>query len=142
MKTSDFDYDLPEELIAQDPLLDRSSSRLMHLDRVTGELKHDCFKNVASYLQPGDTLVINDTKVIPARLLGVKAETGAGIELLLLKRLSDCEWETLAKPGRKCKEGTVIHFGTPDEDGIYPLSAEVTGILEEGNRKIRFIYDG
>ncbi|MDO4615784.1 MAG: S-adenosylmethionine:tRNA ribosyltransferase-isomerase, partial [Lachnospiraceae bacterium] len=142
MQTSDFYYELPEELIAQDPLLDRTSSRLMCLDRETGSVSHDVFKNVGTYLKPGDVLVINDTKVIPARLYGAKDKTGGKVELLLLKRLSDNEWETLINPGKRCPVGTVIRFGEPDEGGNYPLSAEVIEILEEGNRRIRFTYTG
>ena len=142
MKTSDFYYELPEELIAQDPLSDRSSSRLMHLDRDTGAVKHDVFSSIGSYLRKGDVLVINDTKVIPARLLGSREGTGAGIEFLLLKRLSEREWETLVRPGKKCRPGTVVNFGIPDKDGSFPLQAEVTDILEEGNRKVRFAYRG
>ena len=174
MKTSDFYYELPEELIAQDPLTDRSASRLLHLDRRTGEVTHDSFKNICSYLREGDTIVINDTKVIPARLLGTKSGTGAKIEILLLKRLSDHEWETLVKPGKKCRPGTFVNFGEPvneedvngepedgkfvdgePEDGKpvhgeplnctgskYPLVAEILEIMEEGNRRVRFHYDG
>ena len=142
MKTSDFYYELPEELIAQDPLSDRSSSRLMHLDRDTGAVKHDVFSSIGSYLRKGDVLVINDTKVIPARLLGSREGTGAGIEFLLLKRLSEREWETLVRPGKKCRPGTVVNFGIPDKDGSFPMQAEVTDILEEGNRKVRFAYRG
>ncbi len=136
MKTSDFYYDLPEELIAQDPLLDRASSRLLVLDKETGETQHHVFREIAGYLEPGDCLVINDTKVIPARLIGAKEETGAKIEVLLLKRGADDVWETLVKPGRKAKPGTRISFG----NGI--LKGEVTDVVEEGNRLIRFEYDG
>lgn len=142
MKTSDFYYDLPKELIAQDPLEDRSASRLLYLNRKTGEYRDDTFKHVGSYLQPGDTLVINDTKVIPARLYGHKDVTGGKIEVLLLRRLTDTEWETLVNPGKKCQVGTVINFGEPDEEGKYPLVGTVEEILEEGNRKIRFSYKG
>lgn len=142
MKTSDFYYDLPKELIAQDPLADRSASRLMHLDRTTGEVVHNTFRNIGTYLVPGDTLVINDTKVIPARLLGTKRETGAHVELLLLGRLSDTEWECLARPGKKLRPGAIIDFGTPDSGGSYPLSAEIEDVLEEGNRKVKFHYEG
>lgn len=136
MKTSDFYYDLPEELIAQDPLADRSASRLLHLDRETGEIQHTDFKHITSYLNPGDCLVINDTKVIPARLYGSKVGTDAGIEILLLKRKGDNVWETLVKPGKKAKPGTVISFG----DGL--LTGEVIDVVEEGNRLIRFHYEG
>lgn len=136
MKTSDFYYDLPEELIAQDPLADRSASRLLHLDRETGEIEHTDFKHITRYLNPGDCLVINDTKVIPARLYGSKVGTDAGIEILLLKRKGDNVWETLVKPGKKAKPGTVISFG----DGL--LTGEVIDVVEEGNRLIRFHYEG
>ncbi|POP34031.1 tRNA preQ1(34) S-adenosylmethionine ribosyltransferase-isomerase QueA [Lactonifactor longoviformis] len=136
MKTSDFYYDLPQELIAQDPLEDRSASRLLHLDPLTGEIEHRIFKDVVQYLNPGDCLVVNDTRVIPARLYGTKEGTEAGIEILLLKRKPDDVWETLVKPGKKAKIGTKISFG----DGI--LRGEVIDIVEEGNRLIRFTYDG
>ena len=143
MKTSDFYYDLPEELIAQDPLADRSSSRLMHLDPVTGKVTHDTFKNVINYLEPGDTLVINDTKVIPARLYGVREGTLGKVEILLLIRKSADTWECLVKPGKKCKVGTRILFGSPDGTAENcPLVGEITGIVEEGNRLIHFEYDG
>ena len=136
MKTSDFYYDLPKELIAQDPLEDRSASRLMHLDKTTGEYKHGHFRDILQYLKPGDCLVINDTKVIPARLYGSKVGTDAAIEILLLKRKENDIWETLVKPGKKCKVGTVISFG----DGI--LTGEVVDIVDEGNRLIKFHYEG
>lgn len=136
MKTSDFYYDLPEELIAQDPLADRSSSRLMILDRKTGDIQHKIFKNIIDELNPQDCLVINDTKVIPARLHGVKEGTGAHIEVLLLKRKSDSVWETLVKPGKKARPGARISFG----DGL--LVGEVMEVVEEGNRLIRFEYEG
>lgn len=136
MKTSDFYYDLPQELIAQDPLEDRSASRLMHLDKVTGEIVHGQFRDILQYLQPGDCLVINDTKVIPARLYGRKVGTDAAIEILLLKRNENDIWETLVKPGKKCKPGTVISFG----DGL--LTGEVLDVVEEGNRLIQFHYEG
>ena len=143
MKTSDFYYDLPEELIAQDPLADRSSSRLMHLDPVTGKVTHDTFKNVINYLEPGDTLVINDTKVIPARLYGVREGTLGKVEILLLIRKSADTWECLVKPGKKCKVGTRILFGSPDGTAENcPLVGEITDIVEEGNRLIRFHFDG
>ena len=136
MKTSDFYYDLPEELIAQDPLEDRSSSRLLVLDKKTGKTEHHVFREITNYLNPGDCLVLNDTKVIPARLIGVKEETGAKIEVLLLKRGADDVWETLVKPGKKAKPGTKISFG----DGL--LKGEVIDVVEEGNRLIKFTYDG
>ena len=136
MKTSDFYFDLPQELIAQDPLEDRSSSRLMVLDRKTGEIEHHIFKEVIDYLNPGDCLVVNNTKVIPARLFGSKEGTEAKIEILLLKRKENDVWETLVKPGKKAKTGTRISFG----DGL--LTGEVIDVVEEGNRLIKFTYDG
>ena len=136
MKTSDFYYDLPQELIAQDPLEDRSSSRLMVLDKATGEVEHRHFKDIVDYLRPGDCLVINNTKVIPARLYGVKEGTEAKIEILLLKRKENDVWEPLVKPGKKCKIGTRINFG----EGL--LTGEVIDIVEEGNRLIQFHYEG
>ena len=136
MKTQDFYYDLPEELIAQDPLEDRSSSRLLVLDKKSGAVYHHVFKEIIDYLHEGDCLVINDTKVIPARLIGSKVGTNAKIEILLLKRKSDNTWETLVKPGKKAKVGAKISFG----DGL--LIGEVVDIVEEGNRLIRFTYDG
>ena len=149
MKLTDFYYELPEELIAQDPLQKRSESRLMVLDRKKETIEHKHFYDVVDYLNPGDCLVINDTKVIPARLLGVKEDTGAAIEVLLLKRISDTEWETLVKPGKKCRVGARIVFGsdtnTPDEEtGLIKgkLVGEIVDIVEEGNRIVRFEYDG
>ena len=136
MKTSDFYYDLPEELIAQDPLTDRSGSRLMLLDKETGDIRHKIFKDIIDELNPEDCLVINDTKVIPARLHGVKEDTGAHIEVLLLKRKSDSVWETLVKPGKMARPGARISFG----DGL--LVGEVMEVVDEGNRLIRFEYDG
>ena len=136
LKTSDFYFDLPEELIAQDPLEDRSSSRLLMLDKNTGETSHHIFKDVIDYLNPGDCLVLNNTKVIPARLLGVKEDTGAAVEVLLLKRKENDVWETLVKPGKKCRPGARLSFG----DGI--LKAEVLEVVEEGNRLIHFEYEG
>ena len=136
MLVSDYDYDLPKELIAQDPLEDRSSSRLLVLNKNTGEFSHHHFKDIKEYLRPGDCLVINDTKVIPARLYGRKEETGAAIEVLLLKRLTGDEWECLVRPGKKLRPGTRVEFG----DG--KLKGTITGMLEEGNRKIAFEYDG
>lgn len=136
MKTSDFKFDLPKELIAQDPLADRASSRLLVLDKKTGKTQHRTFRDIKEYLRPGDCLVVNDTKVIPARLLGCREETKGKVEVLLLKRLSDNEWETLVKPGRRLRPGARLSFG----DGL--LRAEVQEVMEEGNRRIRFIYDG
>lgn len=133
---SDFYFDLPQELIAQDPLEDRSSSRLLKLDKKTGEIEHHVFKEVPTFLRPGDCLVLNNTKVIPARLYGVKEDTGATIEVLLLKRKENDMWETLVKPGKKMKIGAKVVFG----DGL--LKAEVIDILEEGNRLIQFSYEG
>lgn len=136
MDVKDFYYDLPQELIAQDPLEDRSSSRLMVLDKKTGEVEHKVFKDIVEYLKPGDCLVINNTKVIPARLYGVKEGTQAKIEILLLKRKENDVWETLVKPGKKCKPGTVISFG----EGL--LTGEIIDVVEEGNRLIQFHYEG
>ena len=136
MELSDFNYELPQELIAQDPLEDRASSRLMVLDKETGEIEHRTFRDIKQYLRKGDCLVINDTKVIPARLIGVKAGTGAKIEVLLLTRKENNVWETLVKPGKKCRTGTVIEFG----DGL--LKGTVIGQTEEGNRFVQFSFDG
>lgn len=136
LKKSDFYFDLPQELIAQDPLEDRSSSRLLVLDKHTGEISHHVFKDIVDYLKPGDCLVLNNTKVIPARLLGEREGTGAHVEVLLLKRKEVDVWETLVKPGKKCKPGTRLSFG----DGL--LKAEVLETVEEGNRLIRFEYEG
>ena len=136
MKTSDFYYELPKELIAQDPLEDRSSSRLMHLDRNTGAVEHRHFRDIREYLKPGDCLVINDTKVIPARLYGRKEGTDALIEILLLKRKENDVWETLVKPGKKCRPGAEISFG----EGI--LKGKIIEVVEEGNRLIQFEYEG
>ena len=136
LKKSDFYFDLPQELIAQDPLEDRSSSRLLVLDKHTGEVSHHIFKDILGYLRKGDCLVLNNTKVIPARLLGEREGTGAHVEVLLLKRREGDVWETLVKPGKKCKPGTRLVFG----DGL--LRAEVLETVEEGNRLIHFEYDG
>lgn len=136
LKKSDFYFDLPEELIAQDPLEDRASSRLLVLDKETGKVEHHIFKEIPNYLERGDCLVLNNTKVIPARLWGCKKDTGAAVEVLLLKRQDKDVWETLVKPGKKAKPGTRLTFG----DGL--LEAEVLETVEEGNRLIRFFYDG
>ncbi len=136
MKTSDFTFDLPEELIAQDPLEDRSSSRLLVLHKETGEIRHRVFRDIRRFLRPGDCLVINDTKVIPARLIGSKKDTGARIEFLLLKRRDKDVWETLVRPGRKCREGAEVVFGNGD------LEARVTEVLPDGNRLVAFSYEG
>lgn len=136
MELKDFDFDLPKELIAQDPLEERSSSRLMVLNRETGEVEHHIFKDIIDYLNPGDCLVINDTKVIPARLIGEKEGTEAKIELLLLKRKGNDIWETLVKPGKKARVGAKISFG----NGI--LTGAILEILEEGNRLVQFRYKG
>ncbi len=136
MNLHDFYYELPQELIAQDPLPDRSGSRLLLLDRKTGETEHHIFRDIVDYLNPGDCLAVNNTKVIPARLIGSRAETGAKIEVLLLKRGEDDVWETLVKPGKKAKPGTKILFG----GGL--LTGEVLEVIEDGNRKIRFQYEG
>mgnify|MGYP000227618107 CR=1 FL=1 len=136
MKTSDFYYDLPQELIAQDPLEDRSSSRLMHLSLKDGSIEHRHFTDVLDYMEEGDCLVINDTKVIPARLYGHKEETGALIEILLLKRRENDIWECLVKPGKKARPGAKITFG----NGI--LKGEIIDVVDEGNRLIQFSYEG
>ena len=138
MKTSDFYYELPKELIAQDPLEDRASSRLMCLSRQTGKVEHHTFRDILQFLDPGDTLVINNTKVIPARLIGEKEGTGGAVEVLLLSRVKGQEatWETLVRPGKKCRPGARIVFG----GGL--LTAEVTNVVEDGNRYVKFFYDG
>lgn len=136
MKTEDFDYELPESLIAQTPLKDRAASRLLVLDRKTGEIEHTEFHEIINYLNKGDVLVINDTKVIPARLIGNKEETNAVIELLLLKDLGDNIYETLSRPQKRLKEGTIVSFG----NGI--LKAKVTKIMDEGITHVELIYDG
>ena len=136
LKKSDFYFELPEELIAQDPLADRASSRLLVLDKETGKTEHHVFRDILQCLMPGDCLVLNNTKVIPARLLGTKEETGAAVEVLLLKRKEKDVWETLVKPGKKMRPGAKISFG----GGL--LKAEVLEVVEEGNRLVRFTYDG
>lgn len=136
MKTADFDYELPQELIAQDPLEQRDSSRLLILDKKTGERTHRIFHDIIDYLHEGDCLVINNTKVIPARLIGEREDTGGKVEVLLLKRKTDNVWETLVKPGKKARPGMRLSFG----DGL--LHAEVQEVVEEGNRLIRFEYEG
>ena len=136
LKTSDYFYELPPELIAQDPLEDRSSSRLMVLDQKTGAVSHHVFREIPSFLRPGDCLVLNNTRVIPARLMGVREETGGAVEVLLLKRRTGDVWECLVKPGKKARPGTRLAFG----DGL--LHAQVEDVVEDGNRLIRFFYDG
>lgn len=136
MNLHDFYYELPQELIAQEPLEDRSGSRLLCLDRASKTVSHHIFREITDMLEPGDCLVLNDTKVIPARLMGSKVGTDAKIEVLLLKRLEDRVWETLVKPGKKAKPGTNISFG----DGL--LTGEVLEVVEDGNRLIRFDYEG
>lgn len=136
MHLDEFDFDLPQGLIAQDPLEDRAGSRLLVLDKETGEVEHRMFRDILSFLHPGDCLVINDTKVIPARLMGNKVGTEAGIEVLLLKRRENDVWETLVKPGKKARVGAEVSFG----DGI--LTGKVIGVEEEGNRLIQFSYEG
>ena len=136
MRTDDFDFDLPEELIAQYPIKERDHSRMMVLDRQTGNIEHKIFSNIIYYLNPGDILVLNDTKVIPARLFGVKAETSAHVEVLLLKNTDKDCWECLVKPAKRVKIGTVISFG----EGL--LRAKCIGLGEEGIRYFEFIYDG
>ena len=136
MNLHDFYYDLPKELIAQDPLTDRASSRLMIMDRKTGEIRHEVFRNIVNYLRPGDCLVLNDTKVIPARLFGTRCDTGAAVEILLLIRKSDTDWECLVRPGKKARTGCQLSFG----DG--KLFGEIIDVREDGNRIIRFSFDG
>jgi len=136
VQVTDFDYELPKELIAQDPIENRSEARLMLLDKKTGQFRHKHFYDIIDYLLPGDCLVLNNTKVIPARLIGSREGSGGKVEILLLKRLENDCWECLVKPGKKARPGAVIEFG----NGI--LKAEVLEMLEEGNRKIRFVYDG
>ena len=136
MKTSDFYYDLPQELIAQDPLEDRSASRLLVLNKNTGVFVHRHFHDITDYLRPGDCLVLNDTKVIPARLIGVKKDTGAACEILLLKRLTDTDWETIVRPGKKLRPGAEVSFG----DGL--LTGRIVSTLEDGNRIVHFEYTG
>lgn len=136
MDVKDFYYDLPEELIAQDPLEKRSNSRLMVLDKKSGDVYHRHFYDIKEYLKPGDCLVVNNTKVIPARLYGSRENTGGKVEILLLKRVSDDVWETLVKPGKKARVGDRIEFG----EGL--LKAEIIDVVEEGNRLVRFEYEG
>lgn len=136
LRKSDFYFDLPQELIAQDPLQDRSGSRMLMLDKNDGRIEHHIFKEIVDYLRPGDCLVLNNTKVLPARLMGTKEDTGAAIEVLLLKRREQDVWETLVRPGKKARPGTRILFG----DGC--LQAEVLEVVEEGNRLLRFVYEG
>ncbi len=136
MKTSDFYYELPQELIAQDPLVDRSSSRLLVMNKKTGVIEHKIFKDVKKYLKEGDCLVLNDTKVIPARLLGTKEDTGAAVEVFLLKRRGDSEWETLVRPGKKLRAGARVIFGDND------LVCEIKSVLPDGNRIVSFEFDG
>ncbi|OMP67566.1 tRNA preQ1(34) S-adenosylmethionine ribosyltransferase-isomerase QueA [Domibacillus epiphyticus] len=136
MKVEDFDFDLPEELIAQTPLKERAESRMMILDKETGDIRHEVFKHIVNYLQQGDLLVLNNTKVLPARLYGVKEDTGANIEVLLLKQGKEDEWETLVKPAKRIKEGSIISFG----DG--KLRAVCTAEKEHGGRMLRFEYEG
>lgn len=136
MKTKDFYYDLPQELIAQHPIEHRADSRLLILDRNTGEINHRHFKDIIDYLKSGDTLVLNDTRVLPARLFGSREGKEEKIEFLLLKKLSDNTWETLVKPGKKAKIGSKVEFG----NGL--LNGEIVDICEDGTRLIKFKYDG
>ena len=136
MKTDDFDYYLPEELIAQTPIRKRDSSKLMILDKNTGEIKHEVFHNIIDYLHKGDVLVLNDTKVIPARLIGTKEVTNAVIEVLLLKDIGDNIWECLTKPAKRIKEGTIVSFGNGE------LKAKCVKVLEDGIRHFELIYNG
>ena len=142
MKVSDFDFELPERLIAQTPLAERTASRLLVLHREDGRTEHRAFTDLADCLNPGDTLVLNDTRVLPARLIGLKADTGAKVELLLLKQLEEDRWETLARPGKKIHVGTVLHFGPQQPDGQPLLSATVEAEGEMGARVVRFAYRG
>lgn len=136
MNLHDFYFELPEELIAQDPLEDRSASRLLVLDKKTGEMEHKCFRNIIEYLHPGDCLVLNDTKVIPARLIGARENTGAKVEVLLLTRKDNDRWEALVKPGKKARPGDIIVFGNGE------LKAEVEEIIDDGKRIVHLIYEG
>ena len=136
LRTSDYYFDLPQELIAQDPLEDRAASKLLVMDKETGAIQHHVFKDIIDYLEPGDCLVLNNTKVIPARLYGTKEGTGAGCEILLLKRRENDVWETLVKPGKKLRPGARVTFG----DGR--LKAEILEVVEDGNRLVKFYYDG
>lgn len=136
MHLKDFDYDLPQELIAQTPILDRQSSKLLVLNKETGEITHKIFKDIVEYLEAGDCLVLNDTKVIPARLYGVKEQTGGKIEFVLLKRMEDDEWEVLLKPGKRAKVGATFSFGNGE------LRAEILEVVEGGNRLVKFHYEG
>ncbi len=148
LRTADYYYDLPEELIAQDPLADRSASRLLVLHRSTGTVEHRHFRDILDYLEPGDTLVLNDTRVIPARLIGERLgrlhadQTGAESEVLLLKRLSADTWETIVRPGKKLKAGDRIAFGRENGSGDPVMTAEILEVKEDGNRIVRFVYDG
>ena len=136
VRTDDFDYELPEELIAQEPIEKRDESRLMVLDKETGEITHSVFHDITDYLQEGDVLVLNDTKVLPARIIGEKEDTKAVIELLLLKNIENNNWECLVKPAKRVHLGTIISFG----DGL--LKAECIKVSEEGIREFKFIYEG
>jgi len=136
LKTSDFKFDLPQELIAQVPIEDRASSRLMVLDKETGNIEHKVFRDIIEYLNPGDCLVLNNTRVIPARLIGEKLETGGKIEFLLLKRTEEDTWQALVKPGKRAKVGTKFSFGNGK------LIGEVVDLSDEGSRIIKFHYDG
>lgn len=136
MLKSDFYFDLPEELIAQTPLKDRSSSRLMVLDKNTGKIEHKVFRDILDLINPGDCLVINETKVLPARLIGARKDTGTRVEILLLKRNENDTWETIVYPGKKARPGHIIEFG----NGL--LEAEVINVLDDGNRIVKFKYDG
>lgn len=136
MLKSDFYFDLPEELIAQTPLKDRSASRLLVLDKKTGEVQHKVFRDIVDMINPGDCLVINETKVLPARLIGARKDTGSRVEILLLKRNEDDTWETIVYPGKKARPGHVIEFG----NGL--LEAEIVKVLDDGNRIVKFRYEG
>ncbi|MBO5565097.1 MAG: S-adenosylmethionine:tRNA ribosyltransferase-isomerase, partial [Lachnospiraceae bacterium] len=158
LKTADYYYELPERLIAQDPLRDRSSSRLMVLHKETGEIEHKTFTDILDYLEAGDCLVLNDTRVIPARLIGTRVpkgsdgthlsgggrfhEGGSAAEILLLKRLSENTWETIVHPGKKLREGDVVVFGEGKQEGPAPLTATIKEVLPDGNRIVEFAFDG
>lgn len=145
MNLHDFYYDLPKELIAQDPLADRASSRLLVVNKQTGAFRHDVFQHITDYLKSGDCMVLNDTKVIPARLFGTRTDTGAVAEILLLTRKSDTDWECLVKPGKKCRTGHCFTFGNKENKATVKdplLTGEIIDVLEDGNRIIRFSFDG
>jgi len=142
MNVEQFDFDLPAELIAQSPLVDRASSRLLMMNRSTGAIEHGHFRDIIKHLAVGDTLVLNDTRVIPARLFGIKQDTGAKVELLLLKSVGDNRWEALVRPGKKLQTGAVIIFGQQDDHSRPILTAIIESVGEMGGRIVRFVYEG